>query len=236
MSFLDKAARVLAPGTLVIGLLYFFGSTYTDTYYSFFGVPPRDLQFSVQGYLVNSPRAIFVPMWVLFFVGLGLAMLLLLINHVLAGPRKAARRRVVARWFYLPGMAVVLLIPLILPESVAQAPGLILMGEPLGLWAPLVLALGATLSLFGLRLRPGDWGSPDKRAPTGRRVWFVAEVMMGGHCEPADRCLDGRSLGAAVCSGVTGRRRAVSEPCRGAQRRPTPTNVDGPAAGQNVDQ
>ncbi|MFD6113828.1 hypothetical protein ACFWG0_27475 [Streptomyces yangpuensis] len=180
MSFLDKAAYILAPGTLVIGLLYFYGSTYMDTYYSFFGVPPRDLQFSVQGYLANSPRAIFVPMLVLFFLGLVLVMILLMINHALAGPRNVARRRVVARWFMYPSLVVTLLLPLTLSESVAGARGQALVGEPLGLWAPLVVALGAALSLFGTRLSPGDWGAPDKRAPTVRRVWFAAEVMLVG--------------------------------------------------------
>ncbi|MFD4510693.1 hypothetical protein [Streptomyces sp. NPDC058457] len=82
MSFLDKAAYILAPGTLVVGLLYFYGSTYTDAYYSFFGVPPRDLQLSVQGYLANSPRAIFFPLVILFVLGLGLLTVLLSINHV----------------------------------------------------------------------------------------------------------------------------------------------------------
>ncbi|MEU6198434.1 hypothetical protein [Streptomyces sp. NPDC047061] len=178
MSLLDKAARILAPGTLVIGLLYFYGSTYTDAYYSFFGVPARDLQMSVQGYLTKSPQAIFLPLCTLSVLGLILAMYLLLINHALAGPRNEARRRVVARWFMYPSMAVSLLIPWMLSDSAAGASRLASAWKSLWLWAPLVVALGASLWLFGLRLSPGDWGNPDKRQPTGKRVWFVAEVML----------------------------------------------------------
>ncbi|MFE6838995.1 hypothetical protein ACFVFI_29665 [Streptomyces sp. NPDC057705] len=179
MSFLDKAAYILAPGTVVIGLLYFYSRAYTDTYYSFFGVPQGDLQISVQGYLANSPQALLLPVWILFAVGLVLLLLLFTIEHELAGPRNVARRRVVARWFMYPGMVILLLSPLVvtLEPPMAGARGPASMGE---MWAPLVAALGAALCLVGLRLSPGDWGSPDKQAPTGRRVWLVGEVLLVG--------------------------------------------------------
>ncbi|MEU1402783.1 hypothetical protein ABZ471_10525 [Streptomyces sp. NPDC005728] len=180
MSFLDKAASILAPGTLVIGLLYFFGSTYTDAYYSFFGVPPRDLQFSVQSYLASSPRAIFFPVLFLFLTGLGLAMVLLLITHALSGPRNVTRRRVVARWFMYPSMAVLLLFSSAFSDLAVGTSRLDSAGNSRWVWAPLVVALGSGLWLYGLRLSPGDWGNPDKRAPTGRRVWFTAEVLLAG--------------------------------------------------------
>ncbi|WP_405940697.1 hypothetical protein [Streptomyces sp. NBC_00207] len=181
MSFLDKAAYILAPGTIVIGLLYFYGSTYTDTYYSFFGVPPGDLQFSVQGYLANSPQAIFYPVCFLFAVGLALLTLLFTIEHVLAGPRNVARRRVVARLFMYPSLVILLLTPWVSSEwLLVGARGPASVGEARGLWAPLAVALGATLYLFGLRLRPGDRRSPDKRVPTVRRLWLVTAVILVG--------------------------------------------------------
>ncbi|MFE6848322.1 hypothetical protein [Streptomyces sp. NPDC057686] len=181
MSFLDKAAYILAPGTVIIGLLYFYGSTYTDTYYSFFGVPPGDLQFSVQGYLANSPQAIFIPVLFLFAVGLVLLTLLFTIEHVLAGPRNVARRRVAARWFMYPSLVILLLSPWVLSEWLtmgAQGPASV--GEVRGSSAPLVIALAAALYLFGLRLSYGDRRAPDTRARTGRRLWLVAAVVLVG--------------------------------------------------------
>ncbi|MCX4692809.1 hypothetical protein [Streptomyces sp. NBC_01408] len=197
MSFLDKAAYILAPGTVFIGLLYFYGSTYTDTYYSFFGVPRGDLQFSVQGYLANSPQAIFSPVWFLFCIGVVLLMLLFTIEHVLAGPRNVARRRVVARCFLYPGLVIILLTPWVFSEWLLVGASPASVGEVRGSWAPLVVALGAALYLLGLRLMPGDWGAPGSRAPTRRRMWLVAAVVLVGTVAAALFVFVARSATAA---------------------------------------
>jgi hypothetical protein len=85
-AFLQKLAYVVAPGSLIVGLLYYFGSTYTDAYYGYFGVPSGDLQMSLQEYLVRSPDAIFLPLWVLLWCALALLFIHRLIERRLRRP------------------------------------------------------------------------------------------------------------------------------------------------------
>ncbi|WP_328759814.1 hypothetical protein [Streptomyces sp. NBC_00271] len=90
--FLDKAAYIAAPGTVAIGLLYYFGNVYQRAYYTALGVIPEDLQFSVQAMLAKSPDAIFLPLWFLLVCGLIVLLVLGWAGQSLSGPRHAARR------------------------------------------------------------------------------------------------------------------------------------------------
>ncbi|MEV0000283.1 hypothetical protein [Streptomyces sp. NPDC050848] len=180
VSFIDKAAYVVAPGTAVIGLLYYFGSVYTDAYYTAFGVPSTDLQLSVQAYLAKSPEAVFGPVWFLLICGLAVLLVLGRVGHVLARPGKEGRRRTVCRWFLVVGLLMALLgfpvffgyrIPLPLPESwwgTRYVP-------------PLVVALGATLAFFAVRQRlQRSAGNPDRHAVTAERMWSAGGALLIG--------------------------------------------------------
>ncbi|MFG2295432.1 hypothetical protein [Streptomyces sp. NPDC048603] len=170
VSFLDMAAYVLAPGTAVIGLLYYYGNTYTEAYYSFFGIPPGDLQLSVQAYLVKSPRAIFLTVWPLFYFGLTLVMLLVSVDNMLAAPRLVARRRVVARWLLVSGMLIML------APWLFSVLGWWVGGEPGTSVSLLVTAMGSALYFSGLWVGPAAW----RTSPGGRRMWLFTKVMYVG--------------------------------------------------------
>ncbi|MFF2573749.1 hypothetical protein [Streptomyces sp. NPDC058084] len=180
VSFIDKAAYVVAPGTAVIGLLYYFGSVYTDAYYATFGVPPTDLQLSVQAYLAKSPDAVFGPVWFLLVCGLVVLLVLGRIGHVLARPGNGHRRRAVCRWFLAVGLLMAMLgfpvffgrrIPLPLPESWWGTE-----------YVPiLVVALGATLAFFAVQQRL-QWSAehPGRREETAYRMWAAGGTLLIG--------------------------------------------------------
>ncbi|MFJ9825941.1 hypothetical protein ACIRSU_16435 [Streptomyces sp. NPDC101160] len=180
VSLLAKAAYVVAPGTAVIGLLYYFGSVYTDAYYATFGVPPADLQLSVQAYLAKSPDAIFGPVWFLLVCGLAVLLLLGRVGHALARPGREHLRRTVCRWLLVVGLVMTMLgfrvffgdrIPTPLPESwwgTAYVP-------------IVVVALGATLAFFAVqqRLQPSAVERV-RRDETAERMWAAGGALLIG--------------------------------------------------------
>ncbi|MFJ9809888.1 hypothetical protein ACIRTB_16855 [Streptomyces sp. NPDC101158] len=180
VSFIDKAAYVVAPGTAVIGLLYYFGSVYTDAYYAAFGVPPADLQLSVQAYLAKSPRAVFGPVWFLLVCGLVVLLVLGRIGHVLARPGNERRRRTVCWWFLAVGLLMAMLgFPVFFGLHIPTF-------LPAGWWgtrfAPtLVVALGATLAFFSVQQRL-QWSveRPGRREETAYRMWAAGGTLLIG--------------------------------------------------------
>ncbi|MFJ7065482.1 hypothetical protein [Streptomyces sp. NPDC101115] len=180
LGLLAKAAYVVAPGTAVIGLLYYFGSVYTDAYYAAFGVPPSDLQLSVQAYLARSPDAIFGPVWFLLVCGLVVLLVLGRVGHVLARPGNARRRRMVYRSLLVVGLLMAMLgfpvffgqrIPLPFPESwwVTE-------------YIPiLVVAAGATLAFFAVQQRlQRRADDPARRDETAERMWAASGALLIG--------------------------------------------------------
>ncbi|MFF5971817.1 hypothetical protein ACFY7C_09860 [Streptomyces sp. NPDC012769] len=179
-TFFDKAAYVVAPGTAVIGLLYYFGSLYTDSYYAAFGVPPADLQLSIQTYLAKSPEAVFGPVWFLLVCGLIVLLALGRVGHVLARPGKERQRRLVSRWLLAAGILLVLLgspsffggwSPLRLPE--------------IWWWAqfvpPLMVALGATLAFFAVQQHlQRSAENPRRHEGTTDRMWSAGGALLIG--------------------------------------------------------
>ncbi|MFK0255591.1 hypothetical protein [Streptomyces sp. NPDC090445] len=179
-SFLEKAAYITAPATVALGLLYYFGSTYTDAYYAYFGIPTSDLQFSVQKYVVESPAAVFFPLWLLMICGLVVLLVLGSVGRALAVPgREAVRRRVTACLLAIGSLLLVL----------GGFPAYFMEGRlpplPSG-WLReflpcLVVALGATLAFFAVQLhlsRGSD--EPGRRERTGDRLWLAGGALLIG--------------------------------------------------------
>ncbi|MGH2707432.1 MAG: hypothetical protein ACRDJF_08440, partial [Actinomycetota bacterium] len=71
-STLETVGLVVAPTTLVTGLLFYFGRVYTTARLSYFGIEPSVVGFSMQEYLLRSIQPIFVPLGVLALIGLTL--------------------------------------------------------------------------------------------------------------------------------------------------------------------
>ncbi|MFF8836607.1 hypothetical protein [Streptomyces sp. NPDC015130] len=175
----DKAAYIVAPGTAVIGLLYYFGSLYADTYYATFGVPAADLQLSVQSYLAKSPDAVFGPVWFLLICGLVVLLVLGRLGHTLARPGKERRRRTVCRVLLVVGLSMALLgfpvffglrIWLPLPASLWWRPFV----------PPLLVALGATLAFFAVRQRLQRSEDEHRREGTAERMWSTGGALLIG--------------------------------------------------------
>ncbi|GGT28174.1 hypothetical protein [Streptomyces purpureus] len=178
-TFFDKAAYVVAPGTAVIGLLYYFGSVYTDSYYAGFGVPSADLQLSVQAYLAKGPDAVFGPVWFLLVCGLVVLLVLGRIGHVLARSGNELRRRAVSRWFLAVGILMVLLgFPLYFGEA-----SLLL---PASWWGTrivpsFVVALGATLAFFAVQQRlQRSAENQERHDETADRMWSAGGALLIG--------------------------------------------------------
>ncbi|WP_406861101.1 hypothetical protein ABZO31_11785 [Streptomyces sp. HUAS MG47] len=180
-SFLSRAAYVVAPGTAVIGLLYYFASVYTDSYYAAFGVPSSDLQLSVQAYLAKSPEAVFGPVWFLLVCGLTVLLVLGRVGHVLARPGNEKRRAAVCWWFLVVGLLLVLLgfpvffgrrIPTPLPDSWWGTPFV----------PPFMVALGATMAFFAVQQRLQHSVDEDDgpRDETADRLWSAGGALLIG--------------------------------------------------------
>ncbi|MGW5850458.1 hypothetical protein ACWFQ8_21340 [Streptomyces sp. NPDC055254] len=176
-SFLGRAAYIAAPGTAVIGLLYYIGSTYNNAYYSSFGVPEADLQFSVQDHLVKSTLAVLLPLWLLLACGLVVVLTFGWIKQVLARPGNEARRSLVIRW--LLGLG---LLTLVMGFLVTLLDWL----SPLDAWVrqllpPLMVALGASMAFLAVQLRLDQGrGEGNLRPLTGDRMWLEAGALLIG--------------------------------------------------------
>jgi hypothetical protein len=153
--FLQKLAYVVAPGSIIFGLLYYFGSTYTDAYYGYFGVPSGDLQIARQDYLARSPDAIFLPLWVLLWCALAVLLLHRLIERRLRRPdSRLTPRGVVA--VLLAVAAVLLALGFLVYLQPAWWTRDVLERLPPSwqrdLLIPLTVSVGALLGLLGLRV------------------------------------------------------------------------------------
>ncbi|MER6384186.1 hypothetical protein [Streptomyces sp. NPDC001250] len=178
--YLEKAAYIAAPGTIVVGLLYYFGSVYTKAYYTTLGVLPEDLGFSFQGTLANSPSALFLPLWLLLVGGLTVLLLLGWVGHWLAMPAHAAWRRAVIRGLLAAGLVMMVVGVPIFFENKLLVP--LPHGQLLRELAPaLVMALGATLAFFAVLLRVGQTSEAQSRpARTGDRLWLAGGALLLG--------------------------------------------------------
>ncbi|MFE1896429.1 hypothetical protein [Streptomyces yangpuensis] len=181
-AFLEKLAYVAAPGAIVLGLLYYFGTTYTQAYYATYGVPTADLQLSVEAYLVRSPSAIFFPLWLLLFCGLAVLLVLGCAGRLLGRPEQRARREAVTGWLLAAGLLLVLAgFPVFFWED--RLPRL-----PEG-WLRqfvpcLTVALGATMAFAAVQLRLGSGVEGRDRADPGHRtadrLWLAAGALLLG--------------------------------------------------------
>ncbi|MGA4845351.1 hypothetical protein ACOBQB_03370 [Streptomyces sp. G5(2025)] len=173
-AFLEKAAYVLTPGSVVVGLLYYLGNRYRGAYYAYFGVSTRDLELTMQEYLLESPAALFLPLWVLLVAGLVGMLLFRSAERWFAEDTTLRRRGLVARAVAVVGAVLllisfpVLLEPVWWQRTVQQGlPG----GWPREFLPPSIVAVGALLLLLALYLRRG----PERRR---ERFWSIAEGLL----------------------------------------------------------
>jgi hypothetical protein len=157
------ASSVLAPLSVVSGLLFYFGYVSSRALYEYFGVDVDTVGLSTQDYVMRSPRPLLVPLLVLAVAGVAFSVLHgglrrrldVLLRHaedddpVAAG---AGRERLVQvrRW----ARSVVLAGQVLMLTGV----GLLFSYPALSEWPPyplvtaLLLAIGSALAAYGLRI------------------------------------------------------------------------------------
>ncbi|MGP4001688.1 hypothetical protein [Streptomyces sp. 8N706] len=190
-SFLEKAAYVVTPGTVVFALLYYFGSTYRSAYYAYFGVRVGDLQLSPQDHVLGSPTAIFLPLLILMFLGLsGLLLFAFLDSRLSLRGMEDLRRQV---FWGLTAAGIVLLLlgfPVFLRPRWWQEAVLLRLapGWPRALLPPLIVALGAILVVLALYLRRGSSRRRERlrAVANGLLVALVAMVVFFDMARYAD--------------------------------------------------
>ncbi|MGV9756513.1 hypothetical protein ACWDUC_11955 [Streptomyces tricolor] len=178
-TFAEKAAYIAAPGTVALGLLYYFGSVYVREYYSALGVVPEDLGMSVQNVMASSTQAIFFPVCALLVGGLIVFLFFGLVERALAGPRLAERRRTAIILLLAVGMAMVFVGS---PALFSDLTVPFLAGLPKVFLPALLVAVGATLGLCAVHLRLNQStdlrGAP--RSAENDRVWLAVGALLIG--------------------------------------------------------
>ncbi|WP_406494906.1 hypothetical protein OHB06_30925 [Streptomyces sp. NBC_01604] len=173
-SFLERTAYVVTPGSVVIGLLYYLGNRYRSAYYSYFGIPMRDLELTPQDYLLDSPTALFFPLWVLLVLGLVGVLLFRATERWLSEKASDRQRRLAASAVAASGAVLllvsfpVLLEPLWWQRGVLQGISSFWVRE---LLPPVVVAVGVLMLLFALYLRHG----PEYRR---QRLWNAVQGLL----------------------------------------------------------
>ncbi|MER6162765.1 hypothetical protein ABT147_46075 [Streptomyces sp. NPDC001868] len=170
-SFFEKAAYIVTPGSVVFALLYYAGHTYRSAYYSYFGLRVSELEFTPQDYLLGSPAAIFLPLWVLLTLGIVGVIAFRPMERRLSA---AARRGPVSRALAAVGVVLLLLSFPVLLEPAWWLRGMVVL-LPIGwlraLLPAFLVAVGGLLLLFAVHLG---------RAPhlRGSRLWGVTEGLL----------------------------------------------------------
>jgi hypothetical protein len=177
-TFLDKAAYIAAPGTVVVGLLYYIGATYTEKYYAVLGVPVGDLQLSYQAMVARAPSPVFLPLWCLLVGGAVVLLVLGRLGQALAAPGHAVRRRRAIRLLLAVGLIMTALgFPVYWAHLLSPLPG----GRWLDFLSPLIVALGATLAFFAVQLRLGESASVRiRQGRTGEALWLTGGAVLLG--------------------------------------------------------
>jgi hypothetical protein len=157
-------SSVVAPITLISAVLFYFGYVYTTTEYAYFGLDVDTIGLSTQEFIMRSPGPLLTP---LLTVGLVTAAVALahgaLRRRIDAAAAEAPWRlrrfrrlalacAIVGRTALAAGMVMVLAYPYVRPFLALY-----------DLITPAVLASGAGLTAYGLRL-DGLLGRPPRRA------------------------------------------------------------------------
>ena len=167
---------IVAPTTLLTGLLFYFGRSRSSGYYRYFRVNSTVLDLTTNDYLFSGVDGLFVPISVTC-----LAALLLIWLHRLLLTRvpEEARRRGVRVLVPVAAVTGAVLLTLAFADLFTE-------GDVFGANSPtggVFLALGAVLLVYAVRLLrvtlPGP-ATPGRRrsAPTGMTEWGAAFLLV----------------------------------------------------------
>lgn len=116
---LRLVGSIVAPTTLLTGLLFYFGLLYAVGYYRHLGVNFTALDLPAQAYLINSVDAAVVPLALL-----AVAALVAISIYRLPVERWSGRPRRVARWGLMPaaGLLSMVLLALVAADAIFSLP------------------------------------------------------------------------------------------------------------------
>lgn len=156
-------SSVIAPVTLITGLLFYFGYVSSRAQFLYFGVDVDTIGLSTQDYVMRSPQALLVPLLV---IALGAAVLLLAHRRLRQTPPPTGVVRATlwcAALVLVAGLTLLLGYPL-----VASWP-------PYALVTPLLIATGTAGVVYLLRM-PGAFDR-GHRAARDRAPWVGSAVL-----------------------------------------------------------
>jgi uncharacterized membrane protein YedE/YeeE len=70
-----SASAVIAPTTVISGLLFYFGYAFTKAQYEYFGLDVETIGLSTRDYVMRSPTPLLLPTLVLAVIGAGLTLI-----------------------------------------------------------------------------------------------------------------------------------------------------------------
>ena len=148
-------ASVVAPVTVISALLFYFGYASSRAQYEYFGLDVDTIGLSTQDFVMRSPQPLLVPLLVIGLLSAAAALahaairrhIDVVINAAADSPRPLGRLRRIAVWCGLAGRSglaagVVLVITYAYLRDWPSYPVV----------TPLVLAIGAALTAYGLKL------------------------------------------------------------------------------------
>jgi hypothetical protein len=189
--FLASAAAVIAPTTLITGLLFYFGYAFTRARYLYFGLDVDTIGLTTQDYVMRSPTPLVIPLLVLALLGAGVAMAHSAVRRRIAATepddghdaaeaatarRGRTRLRRLARSAVLTGLVA---LGIGVAFLISYSAGLLREWVPFSLVTALTMAVGAAGVAYGLRIEAalGRHETPRGAAAVPVYLVLVASVF-----------------------------------------------------------
>lgn len=160
-----SVSSVVAPITLISAVLFYFGYVYTTTEYAYFGLDVDTIGLSTQEFIMRSPTALLTPLLAAALVTAAVALAHGWIRRRIDGAADAPWRLRPFRRFALGcGVAgrLALVAGSVMVATYTSLRPLLVYYDFL---TPMVLAVGAGLTVYGVRL-DGLLGRPRRRVAT----------------------------------------------------------------------
>jgi hypothetical protein len=167
MGFLSN---VIAPASLITGLLFYFGYVSSRAFFLYFGIDVDVLSLSNQQFVMRSPGAIFIPVMVLILLAAGIMVAHRLLRRRVIAADTGRQSRTIGLFVWTG--VVLIVIGLVLAFSYAA-----LASWPYyGFTTALSLAVGAALAAYGASTWRVVTGAKQGRALV---VLLVAAMVAG---------------------------------------------------------
>jgi hypothetical protein len=148
--WISSSATILAPASVLGGLLFYFGYVSSRSQYEYFGVDVDTIGLNTRDYVMRSPQPLLVPLLVLTLLGAGLMVVHIAVRRRLtaAVPTRAGALRHTARAVTIAGLVALATGVLLLFIHTATRALVVY-----NLVTPLLFTLGAGLLAYASRMR-----------------------------------------------------------------------------------